>query len=72
MLVDSKPIGENIASAMSTDANISINTSPVDISNWALSHVLIWAVPLTDDELLLVSNILKQYLIDGINIFQSF
>jgi hypothetical protein len=47
---------------------LTINLWINEYSDWAFSYLFIWDQNLTDSEMLLVSNILTQYLVDGISL----
>jgi len=55
----------------STTTNLVIN-SVTDLSDWNFSQVFIWNQQLTNAELLVVSNALIQYLVDGISFSNMF
>jgi hypothetical protein len=59
---------------LTTSSAISINNTQytAERSDFAFSHVLIWDQALTDTELILVSNVLRQYLSDGIELSERY
>lgn len=66
ILVDGTPYGKNPGGA--GGKILTINKYGNEKSDWALSYVFIWDVNLTDAEMVVVSNTLKQYLVDGVSL----
>ena len=67
ILVDS--VGKGTATNGSGNGTLAINKyNSNENSDWALSYVFIWDVNLTDAEMVIVSNTLRQYLVDGISL----
>jgi hypothetical protein len=69
ILVDNNPVGSTDGGT-GGQIRMIINTigQHSEKSDWAFSHLFIWDQNLTDDEMLFVSRVLKQYLVDGIQI----
>ena len=63
ILVDGKGIGINLGG----DGNetLVINNNKVEISDWALSYVVIWNRHLTDEEMFYNNSLINNYLSDG-------
>jgi hypothetical protein len=70
IIIDGVRSGVN-ATSLSTSWDMQINGTNEN-SDFAFSHVLIWDQELTDDEMATVSNILRQYLKDGIELNTKF
>ena len=68
VLINGKQKGSNIGLTTLNAGTLSINTKSLEESDFAFSYVMIWNQTLTDDEMVIVSDVLKQYLIDGIEL----
>ena len=67
ILVDGTPSGINPGGSGGKTLTINKYTGG-ETSDWALSYVFIWDQNLTDAEMVVVSNTLKQYLMDGVSL----
>lgn len=58
----------NQGPTIANNVNFGINILPQEKSDWSFSYLFIWDKLLSDDDMKIVSNILQQYLLDGIPI----
>ena len=66
ILVDG--VGKGTVNGGTGSGKLAINKYSNETSDWALSYVFIWDQNLTDAEMVVVSNTLKQYLVDGVSL----
>jgi hypothetical protein len=57
---------------LTTNAQMAINQYFLEKSDYAFSHVLIWDQELSDSEMKIVSNVLQQYLKDGVELIENY